>query len=74
VRRSRPPDLRRLLAKNLRRVRADRGLTQESAAALVGINPRHYQKLEEGSVNVTFRTLQRLCSGLVVDPRDFFAP
>lgn len=36
------------------------------------MNPRHYQKLEEGSVNATLRTLERLCSALGVDVQDLF--
>jgi len=38
------------------------------------MNARHYQKLEEGSVNVTLRTLERLCLGMAVDVRELFAP
>jgi DNA-binding XRE family transcriptional regulator len=33
---------------------------------------RHYQKLEEGSVNATLRTLRRLCQGFRVDVRALF--
>jgi transcriptional regulator with XRE-family HTH domain len=38
------------------------------------MNARHYQKLEEGSVNVTLRTLERLCSAFKVDIVRLFEP
>jgi transcriptional regulator with XRE-family HTH domain len=61
------------LATGLRRERARRSWTQEKAAELAGLNPRHYQKLEEGSVNVTLRTLERLARAFGVDVSRFFA-
>ena len=70
--RARAPNLRRALAKNLRRLRAEREWTQERAADQVGLNARHFQKLEEGSVNVTLRTLEALCVGFGVDAADLF--
>ena len=38
------------------------------------MNPRHYQKLEEGSVNATLRTLERLNRAFGVDIRELFSP
>ena len=55
------------LAAGLRRERSRQGWTQERAAELAGLNPRHYQKLEEGTVNVTLRTLERLSRAYGVD-------
>ena len=36
------------------------------------MNPRHYQKLEEGSVNATLRTLERLAKAFKVDVAKLF--
>jgi hypothetical protein len=36
------------------------------------MNPRHYQKLEEGSVNVTLRTLERLSGAFDVSVARLF--
>jgi transcriptional regulator with XRE-family HTH domain len=36
------------------------------------MNPRHYQKIEEGSVNVTINTLERLCAAFGVDVMKLF--
>jgi len=60
------------LAKSAKRLRSKRDWTQEQAAEAVRINPRHYQKIEEGSVNVTLSTLERLCQGFGVEVRDLF--
>ena len=55
------------LAHALRRERARIGWTQERAAEAARMNPRHYQKLEEGSVNATLHTLERLCKAFRID-------
>jgi transcriptional regulator with XRE-family HTH domain len=67
-------DLRQRLARALQRERARKRWTQEQAAEAAGLHPRHYQKLEEGSVNVTIGTLERLSRGFGVDVRRFFEP
>jgi len=56
------------------RERARKHWTQEKAAEAAGVHPRHYQKLEEGSVNVTIGTLERLCRGFGIDARRLFDP
>jgi transcriptional regulator with XRE-family HTH domain len=66
--------LQRRLAAGLRRERARKGITQERAAELAGLNARHYQKLEEGSVNVTLRTLDRLSLAFAVDVTRLLSP
>jgi transcriptional regulator with XRE-family HTH domain len=60
------------LARSLRRERNRLAITQEEAAERSGLNLRHYQKLEQGSVNVTIRTLERLCRGFGVEADRFF--
>lgn len=66
------PRLQARLANGLRRERTRRKWTQEKAAELAGLNPRHYQKLEEGSVNVALRTLERLTRAFGVDLSQLF--
>lgn len=65
---------RRQLPSALQRERARKRWTQEQAAEAAGLHPRHYQKLEEGSVNVTIGTLERLSRGFGVDVRRLFEP
>lgn len=60
------------LANTLRRERKLRNWTQEYAAERAGVNSRHYQKLEEGSVNATLETLERLCRAFDLDAPALF--
>ena len=60
-------NLRRRLADGLRRERSRLGWTQEQAAEAAQIHARHYQKLEEGSVNVTISTIGTLLVAVGVD-------
>ncbi len=48
---------RRKLGARLRQLRRERDLSQESAAELVGIHPKHLQRVENGGANVTIATL-----------------
>ena len=66
--------LKKLLASNLRELRASRGLTQEKAAEATGLNWRHWQKLEAGEVNVTLSTLSKICRGLEIEVGLLFGP
>ena len=67
------PRLKSRLAIGLRRERTRRRWTQEKAAELAGLSPRHLQKLEKGTVNATLRTLERLCRAFGVDISQLFA-
>lgn len=60
------------LASALRHERRERGWTQEEAAERAKMHLRHYQKIEEGSVNTTLYTLERLCAAFGVDVRRLF--
>jgi transcriptional regulator with XRE-family HTH domain len=66
--------LRRLLARGVLRERKRLGWSQEHAAEEAGINPRHLQKVEAGSVNVTLHTLARLSVAFGVDVRRLLEP
>lgn len=49
-------------------------LVEERAAEEAGLNPRHFQKNEAGSVNVTLHTVARLSAGFGVDAKRLFEP
>jgi transcriptional regulator with XRE-family HTH domain len=56
----RSPQLRRALrrlARRLRTLRRERGLTQEEAAHRAGVDAKHFQEIEAGRINVTMATL-----------------
>jgi transcriptional regulator with XRE-family HTH domain len=62
-----PPTAQERLAASAKRERARLGWTQEEAAETAGLNIRHYQKIEEGSVNVTLRTVESVAEAFGVD-------
>ena len=72
ARRARKPSLQRRLTAGLKRQRKRLGWSQERAAEALGIVPRHYQKIEAGELNVTLRTLDRLCRAFSVDIDQLF--
>ena len=56
-----------ILAQNLKRIRDDRGFTQEDMMNF-GFERRYYQRLESGDVNPTLFTIFRLAQSLGVEP------
>lgn len=60
------------LAKRLRQLREERKLSQESLAAESGLGRAYYWCLEQGSINVTLKTLVKLCNTLEIDIVDLF--
>jgi transcriptional regulator with XRE-family HTH domain len=60
------------LAKNVERLRALSGWTQEEAAHRCDMATRQYQHVEHGTANVTLTTLARLADGFGVDIEKFF--
>lgn len=67
-------DMRRLVGRNVKRFRLDRGLTQEQFAALSGFGQNYLSDLERGRRNPTVVTLWELAQSLGVTPTDLIAP
>lgn len=63
-------DLQRRVGVNLRRLRRERGLSQEAFAAAIGYHRTYVGGVERGERNLTLRTLERLAEILDVDPAD----
>jgi len=59
-----------LIGRNLRRIRQRKELSQEQAAGLASIHPKHLQRIEGGKVNVTLVTLVALAEAYGVALRD----
>lgn len=57
-------DLQREIGRRIRAARIRAGLTQEEAAAATGIDWRRWQRIENGTVNPTVRTLSRVATAL----------
>jgi transcriptional regulator with XRE-family HTH domain len=60
------------LAAAVKRERTRLGWTQEKAAETARLNVRHYQKVEDGSLNATLKTIEQLADAFGVDIRDLF--
>lgn len=68
VKRSHPGALRGIIASNMRRIRADKGLTQDAVADLCDLDRTYIGSIERGQRNLTIDTLERLSLGLGVEP------
>jgi transcriptional regulator with XRE-family HTH domain len=62
-----------LVARNLRRLRVAKGLSQEGLAADAGIDRTYVSRLERGMENPTVALLERLTEALGSKIVDFFA-
>ena len=60
--------LRDILAKNMRRLRAVRGLTQEALAHDCGIIRTYLSAVERSERNISIDNVARIAKGLKVEP------
>lgn len=63
-----------LIARNLRKVRVRRNISQENLAVDAGIDRTYVSRLERQLENPTVAVLERLAHALEIDIRDLFAP
>ena len=64
--------LRSQFAKNLKKLRADKKMTQENLAEKLNISLRYIQQLEgKNTPNVKIDTLEKLARALKCKPEDF---
>lgn len=61
------------VAKDLRVLRLQRGLTQKELAKLCGLSESTISAAESGSRNTRFPTILQICRGLGVSPEDLAA-
>jgi transcriptional regulator with XRE-family HTH domain len=64
--------LRRLVARNLRRLRQKSGLTQEELADQAGLNRNYIGMLEREENAPTVDSLEQIAEALSIDPIAFF--
>jgi transcriptional regulator with XRE-family HTH domain len=62
--------LRDAFAKNLRRFRAQRGLSQEELAHLAGVSRGYMSDLERSAYSASLDIVERLAKVLKVDPHE----
>lgn len=61
-------DLQRTVGRNLRRLRAERGLSQERFAEHLGVHRTYMGGLERGERNLTLKSVERLAATLGTSP------
>jgi transcriptional regulator with XRE-family HTH domain len=64
-------DLREVFATNLRRVRHERGLSQDDLALEADISRSYLSQIEKGSFHVSLKVIGKLSEALRVEPAEF---
>ncbi len=67
-------DMRRLVGRNVRRIRLEKGLTQEQFSERSGFTQQYLSDLERGRRNPTVVTLFELSQALEVEPISLIKP
>src|SRR3954453_21515806 len=68
VKRTHKGPLRDILARNMRRLRAARGLSQEALAHESGVNRTYLSSVERAERNVSIDNIARIAEALAVEP------
>lgn len=63
-------DLREVMAKNLRRTRHDKKLTQEELADRAGLSMRYVGSIERGDVSASVTVLGQIADALGIEPAE----
>ncbi|MEK6638784.1 MAG: helix-turn-helix transcriptional regulator [Pseudomonadota bacterium] len=66
--------LREIIARNLRKIRHAKGMSQEELADRAGINRNYVGMLEREQHGATVDMLEKLATILEIDPVDLFQP
>lgn len=65
-------DVVKRVGDRIRRLRKDKGLSQEQLAELSGLHTNYVGQVERGEKNLTIETLQKVVVGLGVSLEEFF--
>jgi transcriptional regulator with XRE-family HTH domain len=66
-------DLRALVARNIRRIRVQRGVSQEALAVDAEIDRTYMSRLERGMENPTLAVIERIAGSLSVPVTELFS-
>ncbi len=68
-----PAEVARDVGRRVAEIRTGLGLTQEQAAERIGLSPKAWQRIEQGTRDMKVGTLVRVASALGVRVADLFA-
>jgi len=60
--------LLRRVGANLRKLRENKGISQEKFAEMCGLHRNYIGEIERGEANLTFVTYEKICKALNADP------
>lgn len=66
--------LQKIVGRNLRRYRLERGFSQEAFADHMGVHRTYMGAVERGERNLTLRTLERIADYLEVEALELLSP
>lgn len=66
-----PMDIRDIFAANLRRIRHDKGYSQEALANEAEVNRSYVSRIERSGSYVSLKTIEKLAAILAVEPAEF---
>ncbi|HVK53322.1 MAG TPA: helix-turn-helix transcriptional regulator [Pseudoxanthomonas sp.] len=69
-----PSEVRQRISVNLKKLRLDRGLSQEKLAEISGFHRTYVSQLERCVTNISIDGLENIASALGVDVRDLLKP
>lgn len=65
-------DIKEKFGKNLKRLRAEKGISQENLASSAGLDRTYIPSIEKGSRNVSITVVEKLANALNADISEFF--
>lgn len=65
-------DIKQKFGKNLKRLRLERGISQESLALVADLDRTYIPSIEKGSRNVSITVVEKLAIALNADISEFF--
>lgn len=67
-------DILNLFSSNIRRIRKDRGLTQEELADACGMHRTYISAIERGKRSISLNNISKIAASLQVEPYELFMP
>lgn len=65
-------DINKRVGFNIRKIREDRGLSQEKLAALADLHRAYIGQIERGEKNIGLRNLEKIAKALSIRVKDLF--